>query len=123
LVEIGFARQLLISLAGPLLLVLLNPTGDTYVLSMASVLMGVCAGFALERRFVRFSCGGVWWKRAIRYLLGVFVLFGLWGGLKLAFGGMEPAGLLRFIRYVLVGLWGGVGAPWVFVRLRLAETE
>lgn len=123
LVEKGFARQLLISLAGPLLLVLLNPTGDKYVLSMASVLMGVCSGFALERRFVRFSCKGPWWKRVLRYLLGAFVLFGLWGGLKLAFGGMEPAGPLRFIRYALVGLWGGVGAPWIFVKLKLAGQE
>jgi len=121
LVEKGFARQLLISLVGPLVLVLLNPTGDKYVLSMASVLMGVCAGFALERRFVRFSCKGPWWKRAIRYLVGFSVLFGLWGGLKLAFGGLEPAGLLRFIRYALVGLWGGAGAPWVFVKLKLAD--
>jgi membrane-associated phospholipid phosphatase len=123
LVEKGFAWQFLISLAGPLILVILNPSGDKYVLSMASVLMGVCAGFTLERRFVRFSCKGVWWKRALRYLLGVVVLFGLWGGLKLIFSGMEPAGIFRFIRYALVGLWGGVGAPWVFVRLKLADKE
>jgi len=123
LVEKGFAWQLSISFLGPLLLVLLNPAGDKYVLSMASVLMGTCTGFVLERRFVRFSCEGVWWKKSLRYLLGIVVLFGLWGGLKLAFSGMEPGGLLRFIRYTLVGLWGGVGAPWMFVRLRLAETE
>ena len=123
LVGKGFAWQLLISLIGPLILVLLNPTGDTYVLSMISVLMGVCTGFALERRFVRFSSQGKWWQRALRYLLGVVVLFGLWGGLKLAFNSMEPAGMFRFIRYALVGLWGGVGAPWVFVRLKLAEGE
>ena len=123
LMEQGFTRQLLISLIGPLILILLNPTGDGYVLSMVSVLMGVCTGFTLERRFVRFACGGALWKRAIRYLLGVIILFGLWGGLKLVFSGMEPAALFRFIRYGLVGLWGGVGAPWVFVRLRLAETE
>ena len=123
LVEKGFAWQLSISLLGPLLLVLLNPAGDKYVLSMASVLMGACTGFVLERRFVGFSCEGVWWKRATRYLLGIVVLFGLWGGLKLAFSGMEPAALLRFMRYALVGLWGSVGAPWLFVRLRLAEKE
>ena len=123
LVEKGFAWQLLISLLGPLILVLLNPAGDKSGLSTVSVLMGVCTGFALERRFVRFSCESVGWKKMIRYLLGVVVLFGLWGGLKLAFSGMEPAGLLRFTRYALVGLWGGVGAPWVFVRLGLAEIE
>jgi membrane-associated phospholipid phosphatase len=121
LVEKGFAWQLWISLLGPLALVLLNPSGDKYVLSMASLLMGVCSGFALERRFVRFSCQGRWWKRALRYLAGVVVLFGLWAGLKIAFSAMEPAGLLRFIRYALVGLWGGVGAPWMFVKLKLAE--
>jgi len=121
--EQGFARQLLISLLGPLVLVLLNPSGDKYVLSMASILMGVCTGFVLERRFVGFSCKGPWWKKAVRYLLGIIVLFGLWGGLKLAFNGLEPAAPLRFIRYALVGLWGGGGAPWLFVKLRLAETE
>jgi membrane-associated phospholipid phosphatase len=123
LIEQGFAWQILISLLGPLILILLNPTGDKYVLSMVSILMGVCTGFVLERRFVRFSCESVWWKKAIRYLLGVVVLFGLWGGLKLAFSGMEPAAPFRFIRYALVGLWGGVGAPWMFVRLRLADKE
>jgi membrane-associated phospholipid phosphatase len=123
LMEQGFVRQLLISFLGPLILILLNYNGNKDVLSMISVLMGVCLGFTLERRFVRFACEGPWWKLAIRYLLGASVLFGLWGGLKLAFGGMDPAGLLRFIRYALVGLWGAAGAPWVFVRLRLAETE
>jgi hypothetical protein len=57
------------------------------------------------------------------YLLGASILFGLWGGLRIAFSTMEPAALLRFIRYTLVGLWGGFGAPWLFVRLKLAETE
>ena len=123
LVDKGFAWQLLISLLGSLLLVLLNPAGNKYVLSMAAVLMGVCTGFALERRFVRFSCRGIWWKRALRYLLGIVVLLGLWGGLKIGFSGLEPAAGFRFIRYALVGLWGGVGAPWVFVKLKLAEEE
>ena len=118
-----FIRQLLISLFGPLMLILPNPAGNPYALSMVSVLMGVCTGFVLERRFVRFSCESIWWKRAIRYLLGVIVLFSLWSGLKTAFSGLEPAGLFRFFRYSLVGLWGGVGAPWMFVRMRLAETE
>ncbi|CAB1085269.1 hypothetical protein D1AOALGA4SA_12757 [Olavius algarvensis Delta 1 endosymbiont] len=123
LAEKEFAWQFLIALVGPLVLVFLNPSGDKYVLSMASVLMGACTGFVLERRFVGFCCEGPWWQRGLRYLLGLVVLFGLWGGLKLAFNGLEPAAPLRFIRYALVGLWGGVGAPWVFVKLKLAETE
>ena len=123
LTEKGFAWQLAISLLVPLILILLSPTGNKYVLSMISVLLGVCTGFVLERRFVKFSCQGVWWKRVIRYLAGVIVLFILWGGLKIAFSGQEPVGLLRFMRYALVGLWGGLGAPWMFVRLKLAGCE
>jgi len=41
--------------------------------------------------------------------------------LKAAFAGLEPAVLFRFIRYTLVGLWGALGAPWLFVRLGLAD--
>jgi len=119
----GFAWQLVLALVLPILLILLNPAANRYVLSMIAALMGVAAGFVLERRFVRFSCHGLIWKRIIRYLLGVFILFGLWAGLRVAFASLEPAGLLRFIRYMLVGLWGGIGAPWLFVRLNLASRE
>ena len=119
----GFAWQLVLALVLPILLILLNPAANRYVLSMIAALMGVAAGFVLERRFVRFSCHGLIWKRIIRYLLGVFILFGLWAGLRVAFASQEPAGLLRFIRYMLVGLWGGIGAPWLFVRLNLASRE
>ncbi len=119
----SFAWQLGISFFGPLILILLNPTGNKDILSMTSVLSGICVGFVLERRFVGFSCESIWWKRVIRYLLGVAVLFSLWGGLKVAFSGLEPAALFRFIRYALVGLWAGMGAPWMFVWLRLAEKE
>ena len=90
---------------------------------MIGALMGVSTGIVLERRFVRFNSHGSWWERVIRYLLGVSILFGLWGGLRIVFFTMEPAALLRFIRYTLVGLWGGLGAPWLFVRLKLASRE
>ena len=123
LIQRGFAWQMVLSLVLPILLIFLNPAGNRYVFSLIAALMGLSAGFVLERRFVRFNSHGLLWKRIIRYLLGVSILFGLWGGLRIAFATLEPATLLRFIRYVLVGLWGGLGAPWLFVRLKLAETE
>ena len=123
LVKKGFAWQLVLSLVLPILLIFLNPAGNRYVPSMVAALMGVSAGFVLERRFVRFSSDGLIWKRTIRYFLGVGVLFVLWGGLRIAFSTIEPAAWFRFIRYTLVGLWGGLGAPWLFVRLKLAGKE
>jgi len=119
----GFGVQLLISVLGPMVLMSLNFSGDKAVLSMVSVLMGVAAGFALERRLVGFSCAGRRRQKALRYVVGVVVLFGLWAGLKAAFSGLEPAAVFRFVRYLLVGLWGGAGAPWMFVRIGLAERE
>jgi hypothetical protein len=123
LAEKGFVRQLLLALVLPMLLIFLNSTGNTYVLSMIAALFGVSVGFVLERRYVRFSSHGLVGKRIIRYLLGIFILFGLWIGLRFAFVSLEPAGFFRFVRYSLVGLWGGLGAPWLFVRWKLAERE
>jgi membrane-associated phospholipid phosphatase len=123
LAEKGFDGQLLLALVLPILLILLNPTGNTYVLSMIAALFGVSAGFALERRYVRFSSHGLVGKRIIRYFLGIFILFGLWAGLRFAFASLEPSSVFRFVRYSLVGLWGGFGAPWLFVRWKLAERE
>jgi hypothetical protein len=30
---------------------------------------------------------------------------------------------MRFVRYALVGLWAGLGAPWLFLKLRLASKQ
>ena len=122
LADLGFIRQLIFAVFVPLVLVLSNPTGSQYALSMISVLMGMGTGFALERRYVRFSCRGFWRTRSLRYLLGVGILLALWLGLKAVFNEVEPANLFRIIRYTLVGIWGSFGAPWLFVRLRLAPT-
>jgi hypothetical protein len=123
LVRKGFAWQLALSVVLPILLIFLNPAGNRYVLGMIAAIMGVSVGFVLERRFVRFDADGLLWKRVVRYLLGVSILFGLYGVLRIVFSTMEPAALFRFMRYTLMGLWGGLGAPWLFVRLKLAETE
>jgi membrane-associated phospholipid phosphatase len=121
--KMGFVQQLAAAVTGPLLFMLVNPTGSQNVLSMASLLLGTCCGFVLERQFVGLSCKGIWWKKSIGYVLGVAILFGLWAGLKVVFTDLEPVGVFRFIRYAVVGLWGSVGAPWLLVRLKLAPVE
>ncbi len=114
----GLAWQLGVALAVPIALMLLFLTEDG--VNSGATLMGMGVGFVLERRWVRFDSGGPIWRRVVRFLLGGVVLVGLWLGLRLAFSGLEPALLFRFVRYGLVGLWGGLGAPWAFRRLRLA---
>jgi membrane-associated phospholipid phosphatase len=115
----GLAWQLGIATGLPLFLVLVFPTENG--VTTGATLMGMAVGFALERRWVGFESGGWEWRQLLRFLLGAVILVGLWMGLRLAFSGLEPALLFRFCRYVLTGLWGALGAPWVFVRLKLAD--
>jgi len=119
----GIFYQLGASMGLPVLLILFIPSGNDGLLTAVGALMGVATGVVLERRWVRFCSDGRWWRQVLRYLVGVFVLIGLWIGLRIAFHELEPADMYRVIRYALVGLWGGLGAPWLFVRLRLAEKE
>ncbi len=110
--------QLGIALLVPVVLFVLHPSDGTALVTGAA--FGMLPGFVLEEHFVGFRADGVWWKRIIRFIVGVIPLLGLYLGLKLVF----PEGdMFRFLRYGLVGIWAGLLAPWLFVALRLAEQE
>jgi undecaprenyl-diphosphatase len=115
--------QLIVAVLLPLILLLASPNRDSGCLTAAATLLGCSTGIVLERHWVRFRSKGYLWQRTLRYLLGIIVLFALWGGLRLAFHDLEPDFLFRVVRYALVGLWSGLGAPWMFSRLKLVETE
>lgn len=59
------------------------------------------------------NCTGPFWKRAVRYLIGLVGVILFWQVL----GGVFPRGdgvvvySLRFLRYSLVGWWIAGGAP------------
>jgi hypothetical protein len=123
LAQKGLGWQLCARIFIPLLLVLIVPGNGKPGVIIGATLFVVGAGFAIERRWVRFESGGLWWKRLLRLLIGVPVLFALWLGLDAAFSGLEHEQITRFMRYALMGLWSGLGAPWLFVRLRLADRD
>jgi len=117
----GFVVQLALAIVVPLVLLLLCPFGD--VPTVMPVLMGMGVGLVLTRRVSPFSAAGPLWQRAVRFLVGAIGLFALYLGLKFVFPGEgEPLYFaLRVVRYALVGLWATLGAPWLFLRLRLAS--
>ena len=119
----GLTCQLGISLALPALMILLFPSYEKNGLIAGATLMGMGVGFAVEQHFVKFQSGGMRWKKVVRFLLGTAVAFTLWQGLQSTFFGLQPESLYGFLRYGLVGLWGALGAPWIFVKLRLAGSE
>jgi membrane-associated phospholipid phosphatase len=121
--KMGIHYQLGASVGLPILILLFAPSDSHGLLTAVGAFMGFAAGVILERRWVRFCSNGLWWQKAIRYFSGIVILMGIWYGLRAVFGQLEPAGLYRVLRYALVGLWGGLGAPWLFVKLRLADKE
>jgi membrane-associated phospholipid phosphatase len=114
-------HQLIVIIAVPALLMAVWPTED--MVTGGGTMVGIGAGLVLERRLVGFEVTGTLLQRALRFLLGIVVLAGLWLGLRMAFDGLEPAILLRLLRYSLVGFWGAAGAPWAFLKLGLAKRE
>jgi hypothetical protein len=94
------------------------------IVTAAGTWWGMAAGYAwYTRRYGRFDAGGDWSKRALRFSLGLVVVLILWFGLGEIFPRNEDvlSFALRFARYALVGGWVAAGAPWVFVRLKLAN--
>lgn len=117
-IRLSFPAKLVLAVAVPLVLLALHPETDTG--SSMGTLLGLGVGVILEGEWVRFSSAGPWLKRIARFLVGVVVLLGLYFGLKAAL----PEGLgFRVLRYALIGLWASLGAPWLFVKLRLAQTQ
>ena len=123
LIKKGLIWQMGLAILLPILFICVNPKGSFNALNAASVLLGFAPGILLERRWIRFCSGGNRLKRILRFIAGFIVLIGIWMGLRIAFAEMEPVSLFRIVRYALTGLWCALGAPWLFVRLRLAETE
>lgn len=123
LIKSGFRWQMAAAIGLPAGLILLSPADAHYAVTAGSVLLGFAPGMVLERRWVRFRCGGSKFRRVLRFAAGMVVVVALWAGLKIAFSTLTPAVFFRILRYALVGLWCSWGAPWLFVRLRLAETE
>lgn len=123
LVRKAIIWQITAAIALPMVLIILRPNGAPYALSAGGVLLGFVPGIILERRWVRFRSAGNLKTRTLRFAAGIAILLGLWLGLRLAFAEMAPATFFRILRYALAGLWCALGAPWLFVRLRLAATE
>ena len=96
------------------------------IFTSAGTLFGLLAGLAWFNRQGGFDAKGPLWKIILRYVLGVVGVLVFYLGLKVLFGLIAPDAeavlpyILRYIRYVLVGAWVSAGAPWLFVKLKLA---
>jgi membrane-associated phospholipid phosphatase len=140
LIGIGFLVSLLMLLVGWLIGLLIAASPDpaewaqyatlarenSHYFTFAGSFFGMVAGYTLMNHYAAFETKGSWAKRISRYLLGMVGVLVLYLGLDVLFGMLAAdeavIGLgLRYIRYGAVTFWAMFGAPWVFLKLRLAE--
>ena len=87
---------------------------------------GFLAGLAWINHAGGFNAKGPFVERLLRYLLGLVGVLIFYLGLKVVFGMISPDTeslvpyVLRYSRYMLVGAWVSAGAPWFFIKLKLA---
>jgi membrane-associated phospholipid phosphatase len=124
--------KLTLSVVVPLALLFAHPfdVDGTYPAEIAATIMGtilgMSIGFILEREHVRFKVDGLWWKRGLRFVLGMVLVVIFYLGLKVVFpeeASHAVAITLRMVRYSLVGFSMAFLAPWLFVATSLAERE
>jgi membrane-associated phospholipid phosphatase len=137
---IAFFISIIMVLVGWLILRLIAPYSDpadwtqyasearsiTQHITLAGAFFGSAAGFVLMWNHARFNAQGPAGLRIIRFLLGMVGLLVLYLGLDKLFGLITAdaslAGyIMRYIRYSLLTFWAIFGAPWVFIKLKLAE--
>ena len=101
----------------------INPISMTGVYSNAGAIFGLSLGLILLQRKGGFDPAGVWWKRILRFVVGVIGLLILYFGLKLFFpdGNDFLANSLRYVRYAIIGIWISWLAPVIFITLKLAK--
>jgi len=92
---------------------------------VSGLMLGLGIGRALLNRWGGFAADGTLLKRMMRYLLGIVGLALLWFGLGEAIPEEQALwlDLLRWVHAGVLGLWVSAGAPWLFLRLRLAQPD
>lgn len=139
-IGIGFVISLLMILVGWLIGLIISSSPDPaewakysteartiyQYITLGGFLFGAVAGYVLMRRYAAFETKGAWWQLLVRYGVGLAGIFLLFMGLDVLFGMIAAdetvvGMVLRYIRYGSVALWGIFGAPWVFLKLKLAS--
>lgn len=110
--------QIGLGIVVPLALFALHVTSDAA--KLMGVMLGIFALYPVEEKCIRFDEHATWVKQIIKFALGVTVIMALRLGLKAIF---PEQMIFDLIRYAAMGAWASLGAPWVFVKARLAASS
>jgi len=135
----GFGVSILMILIGVIILASIASSSDpatwvefssgsrsiSHYFTMAGAFFGAVAGYVLMQRHASFQSKGTSGQQAGRYVLGIVGVLVIYIGLDLFFGLIAAdetliGYILRYLRYASVALWVTFGAPWFFLKLKLA---
>ena len=141
-IVIGFLISIAIILIGVLSRFLISGTVDpaswssyatearsiSHFFTLSGALFGSITGYVLMRQYARFQTSGKWSTRVLRYIVGIVGVLLIYVGLDMIFGLIAPdetilGYVLRYIRYATATLWMTWAAPFVFLKMKLAEAE
>jgi len=120
--QLHFRYRILVAAAVALMMNFLMPA-DTM---LSGAFFGSAIGFAMVSRDLRFNAAeGAFVQKLLRYALGLAVTVLIYLGPKLVTSALPASqeALVRFIRYGFVGFWISFGAPWLFLKVKLAKLE
>ena len=105
----------------PVILLQIQSSPD--IISSTAALTGIGYGLLLFSSFIGGIRPGNWLKRLISFLVGIIGIGIIYLGLKLILPseGQSLYQLSRFFRYLLLGIWISFVAPWLFIRMGLAQ--
>lgn len=92
------------------------------IITSAGTLFGLMVGVVWMTGRGGFNASGPVWQRIVRYIIGLVGVMILYQGLKFIFptGENVLAYVFRYLRYTMVGAWISAGAPWVFIKSKIA---
>ncbi|MDD1753018.1 MAG: hypothetical protein LUQ38_08015, partial [Methanotrichaceae archaeon] len=101
----------------------INPLNPLEAFEAAGMLFGIAAGYALLLSKGGFKAKGSAINRLICYVIGSICLIVIWFGLGMIHLEIPAGFAVAYISSMLSGAWVTVGAPLLFIRLKLAERE
>ncbi|MDR1024640.1 MAG: phosphatase PAP2 family protein [Treponema sp.] len=127
LIRGGRRFQMILCSAAAFVMILYRP--DTTILTPGALVLGIGFGYSMNCTYIHFRAAGLgknpaqFLVRVLRFVIGIAGMLVLFTILSFVDPGEDSSAypLFFFIRFTLAGFWVCGGAPWVFLRLRLAE--
>jgi hypothetical protein len=124
----GLRLYMIAGAALAFIMILYRPGNES--LRSGGMILGACAGYCLNMRYIGFkssvfsakSAAYKYLIPAARFVLGIIVLFLILAASEKFSGQFRHSDnyqLFLFIRFVLAALWVCAGAPWLFRLLKL----